>query len=208
MLSVPTEIVATGSSRTINVFWKEVSGATNYVTAVRPKNGTEPLEWVECLTTSSPHSISGKRVMSSLEYEVRVAAINADIQSDWSSVATVRVPALQSAPDRSAEVQSSYPHYLGSVMHVNLHRERPFENRSVWHWFMCSTDGTDCKLMPVPARSPTYQYRVPETAHGKLIKVQVDYDKGQMSYSATAAVDIYQIIAGALCTGRSCCSYF
>lgn len=179
--AVPTEIVVTGSERTINVSWKEVSG-TNYIISVRPKNGTELLEWVEYAATSSPHSISGRRVMSDLEYEVRVSAINADIQSEWSSVVTVHVPALQPAPIGWNIVR----YYVGDIMTVALGR-RQFENRSTWHWFVCDADESNCKLLPVPTLT-TFRYRVPEIARGKLIKAQVDYDKDGLSYSATGVI--------------------
>lgn len=43
-LDAPTEVAATGSERTITVSWQDVAGAINYIIAVRPANGTEPLE--------------------------------------------------------------------------------------------------------------------------------------------------------------------
>lgn len=60
--AVPTEVVATGSKRTINVSWKEVPG-TNYIISVRPKNGTELLEWVEYTAASSPTALSDKSII-------------------------------------------------------------------------------------------------------------------------------------------------
>lgn len=194
-LDAPTEVVATGSKRTITVSWQEVAGATGYTIAVRPVNGTEPLAWREHSAVSSPHSISDKRVMSGLEYEVRVAALNTTVQSEWSGLATVSVPNLQPAPSGTITPRWIPQYHVGGIMAVAMSgRERPFENRSVWHWFLCNRDGADCKLMPVPSKSPTYEYRVPPIARGKIIKAQVDYDKDGMSYSATAVVGSVDIL--------------
>ena len=181
---VPTEIVATGSKRTITISWEDAAGDASYTIAVRPKNGTEPLEWVEYSATSSPYSISDNLVMSGLEYELRLFAVNYNGRSEWSKIATVSVPALQQAPSGAVGTDNVSLYYVGDIMAVHLHSQRPFEKRSVWHWFLCNSDGTNCKLLPVP-KSPTYLYHVPEIARGKLIKVQVDYDKDGESYSAT-----------------------
>ena len=193
-LDAPTKVVATGSRRTITVSWQEVAGATGYTIAVRPVNGTEPLAWREHSAMSSPHSISGKRVMSGLEYEVRVAALNTTVRSEWSDFATVSVPDLQPAPEGAIIPRGIPSYYVGQIMAVAMNgRERPFENRSVWHWFLCNIDGSDCKLLPVPQHT-TYNYRVPSIARGKVIKVQVDYDKDGVSYSATDVVGSVNIL--------------
>ena len=180
--AVPTEIVAIGSRRTITVFWKEIEETDIYIIAIRPKNGIEPLEWVEYSATSSPHSISSKLVMSDLEYELRLLAFKDNLRSEWSTIVSVSTPAIQPAPIDWNIVR----YYVGDVIKVAL-GQRPFENRSTWHWFVCDADESDCKLLSVPSRT-TYQYRVPEIARGKLIKVQVDYDKGGVSYSATDVI--------------------
>lgn len=195
-LIVPNIVAAVSSKRTITVSWQDVAGATNYVIAVRPANGTEPLEWVEYSALSSPHSISNKLVMSGLEYEVRVAAVSADGQSEWSITVSVSVPALQPAPSTAVGTDNVSLYYVGDIMAVNVLSQKPFENRSVWHWFVCETDETDCKLLPVP-KSSTYLYHAPEIARGKLIKVQVDYDKDGMSYSATAVAGTVNNLYGA-----------
>ena len=197
VLDAPTKVDAAGSKRTITVSWQEVAGATGYMIAVRPANGTEQLEWVEYSATSSPHSISGNLVMSGLEYEVRVTAFNDGTQSEWSNVATVSVPTLQSPPVRGIWPNDIVEYNVGDIMNVAVNSQRPFENRSVWHWFVCEADESDCKLLPVPKKSPTYQYRVPEIARGKFVKVQVDYDKDGESYSATAVVGIVSNLHGA-----------
>lgn len=195
-LNVPNIVAAVASKRTITVSWQDVAGATNYVIAVRPANGTEPLEWVEYSALSSPHSISNKLVMSGLEYEARVAAVSADGQSEWSITVSVLVPALQPAPSGAVGTDNVSLYYVGDIMAVNVHSQWPFENRSVWHWFVCETDETNCKLLPVlTVRSSNY--RVSETARGKLIKVQVDYDKDGMSYSATAVAGTVNNLYGA-----------
>ena len=188
-LIVPNIVGAVSSKRTITVSWQDVAGATNYVIAVRPANGTEPLEWVEYSALSSPHSISDNLVMSGLEYEVRVAAVSADGQSEWSITLSVSVPALQPAPSGAVGTDNVSLYYVGDIMAVNVLSQKPFENRSVWHWFVCETNETDCKLLPVP-KSPTYLYHAPDVARGKLVKVQVDYDKDGTSYSATSALGV------------------
>lgn len=186
-LNVPNIVAAVASKRTITVSWQDVAGATNYIIAVRPSNGIEPLEWVEYSALSSPHSISNKLVMSGLEYEARVAAVSADGQSEWSLTVSVSVPVLQPAPSTAVATDHVSLYYVGDIMAVSGLTQRPFENRSVWHWFVCETDESNCKMLPVP-KSPTYQYYAPEIARGKLIKVQVDYDKDGTSYSATDVV--------------------
>lgn len=195
-LNVPNIVAAVASKRTITVSWQDIAGATNYIIAVRPSNGIEPLEWVEYSALSSPHSISNKLVMSGLEYEVRVAAVSADGQSEWSITVSVLVPALQPAPSTAVATDHVSLYYVGDIMAVSGLTQRPFENRSVWDWFACETDESDCKLLPVP-KSPTYQYYAPEIARGKLIKVQVDYDKDGMSYSATAVAGTVNNLYGA-----------
>lgn len=187
VLNAPSDVVATGSKRTITVSWGYVAGAASYTVAVRPANGTQPLEWVEHQTASSPYIISGKLVMSGLEYEVRVAAIHSDGQPVWSDVATVLVPALQPAPSWAINPREIVSYHIGDIMAVAVNSQRPFENRSVWHWFVCDAFDSDCKLLPVPKRT-TYTYRAPGIALGKYIKVQVDYDKDGVSYSASAVV--------------------
>ena len=122
--------------------------------------------------------------MSGLEYEVRLYAITDIGDSEWSKIATVTVPVLQPGPPDAVGPMKPPFYYVGDIIAVNLHSQRPFEKRSVWHWFLCNSDGMECKLLPVPKRD-TYAYRAPEIARGKLIKVQVDYDKDGESYSAT-----------------------
>lgn len=189
VLDAPADVAATGSKRTITVSWGEVAGAASYTVAVRPANGVEPLEWVEHQESSSPYIISDKLVMSGLEYEVRVAAVNVDAHSKWSHAVTVLVPTLEPAPAIAVETASVIPPRVGDTMNVALHSQRPFENRSKWHWFLCDQDGSGCKLLPVLKQS-TYLYKAPEMAVGRLVKVQVDYDKGGVSYVATATLGV------------------
>ena len=187
MLNAPSDVTATGLKRTITVSWGYVAGAASYTVAVRPANGTQPLEWVEHQTASSPYIISGKLVMSGLEYEVRVASIHADGQPVWSDIATVLVPVLPPAPSGAIAPREIVSYHVGDIMAVAVTSQRPFENRSVWHWFVCDAYDSGCKLLPVPKRT-TYTYRAPGIARGKFIKVQVDYDKDGVSYSASAVV--------------------
>lgn len=187
VLNAPSDVTATGLKRTITVSWGYVAGVASYTVAVRPANGTQPLEWVEHQTAFSPYIISGKLVMSDLEYEVRVAAIHSDGQPVWSDIATVLVPALQPAPSGAIDPKEILSYHIGDIMAVAVTSQRPFENRSVWHWFVCDAYDSGCKLLPVPKHT-TYTYRATRIARGKFIKVQVDYDKDGDSYSASAVV--------------------
>ena len=71
-----------------------------------------------------------------------------------------------------------------------------FANRSPWHWFICSADGSDCKVLPKLRRQglPSYKYLMTSEMQGKRVSVQVDYDREGVSYSATAVLGV--VVAG------------
>ena len=90
----PTEIAISASNRRLTVVWREIPGATSYQIAVRPKNQLVPA-WREDTT---PYTIAKMWAMSGMEYEVRVAAVNAEGQSEWSAPVAIIAPTLQAAP--------------------------------------------------------------------------------------------------------------
>ena len=188
-LGRPTEVAVGAANRRLTVTWREMPGAASYKIAVRPKNELVPT-WREYTATSAPY-IADRWAMSGIEYEVRVATVNAHGQSEWSSTVSITVPVLQAAPSDAIDIASSP--LVGEFIVVDLHSQRPFENRSVWHWFICSADGLDCKLLPRrrPYQSqPTWEYFMEPAYEGKHLSVQVDYDKEGGSYSATAGLGV------------------
>ncbi len=130
--------------------------------------------------------------MSGMPYEVRVAAVNADGHSEWSRVVSITAPTLQAAP-ADAIISSLPPPFVGETIRASLDSQRPFANRSAWHWSICNADGSGCKVLP--QSSPTYEYLMQGDMQGKRVSVQVDYDKEGVSYSATA-------VLGVVCAAR------
>ena len=185
-LGRPTEVAIGAANRRLTVAWREVPDATSYTIAVRPKNGLVPFEWREYTSPSSPYTIK-MWAMSGMQYEVRVAAVNARGQSEWSAPVSITAPVLQAAPTDAIHIASSSS--MGEVVAVNLSRQHPFANRSVWHWFICSADGLDCKVLPYRDR-PSWKYFIEPAMQGKRLSVQVDYDKEGVSYSATAVLGV------------------
>ena len=184
VLGTPTEVAVGAASRRLTVAWREVPGATSYTIAVRPKNELVPT-WREYTSPSSPYTIK-MWAMSGMEYEVRVAAVSARGQSEWSAPVSITAPALQAAP---ADAISAFsPPVVGEVVAVDL--QRPFANRSVWHWLICSADGLDCKVLPKRLQRPSWRYFMEPAMEGKHLSVQVDYDKEGVSYSAMAGLGI------------------
>ena len=86
--------------------------------------------------------------MSGMQYEVRVAAVYAHGQSEWSSVSTITAPELQAAPANAIK-STSPPYFVGEHIAVHLRRQRPFTNSSPWYWSICNTDGSGCRLLPI-----------------------------------------------------------
>ena len=184
-LGRPTEVAVGAANRRLTVAWREVPDATSYTIAVRPKNELVPA-WREHTATSSPYTIENVWAMSGMVYEVRVAAVSADGQSEWSAPVSITAPALQAAPADAIHIYPSSS--VRDVVVVNLRRLRPFANRSPWHWFLCSADGLDCKVLP--RRRPSWRYFVGQAMQGKHLSVQVDYDKEGVSYSAMAGLGV------------------
>ena len=185
-LGRPTEVAVSAANRRLTVAWREMPGATSYTIAVRPKNELVPT-WREYTATSSPYTIENVWAMSGMAYEVRVAAVRADGQSEWSAPVSITAPALQAAPADAIHIDPSSS--MGEFITVNLSRQRPFANRSPWHWFLCSADGLDCKILPYRDRL-SWKYFIEPAMQGKRLSVQVDYDKEGMSYSATAVLGV------------------
>ena len=82
------------------------------------------------------------------------------------------------------------PPLVGETAVVALRSRRPFVNRSRWHWFICSSDGSDCKVLPRRQNRPTWQYFMEPAMQGKCLSVQVDYDQEGASYSAMAVLGV------------------
>ncbi len=186
-LGAPTGVAMSASNRRFTVAWREMPGAASYKIAIRLKNELVPA-WREYMTPSSPYTIANMWAMSGMEYEVRVAAVNARGQSEWSAPVSMTAPALQAAP--ADAVRTFSPPVVGEVVAVDLHSQRPFANRSKWHWLICSADGLDRKVLPWRQPSESRHCFMEPAMQGKHLSVQVDYDKEGVSYSATAALGV------------------
>ena len=177
------------SNRRLTVAWREMPGAASYKIAIRLKNELVPA-WREYMTPSSPYAIANMWAMSGMAYEVRVAAVNARGQSEWSAPVPMTAPVLQAAP---ADAVSTFsPPVVGEVVAVDLHSQRPFANRSRWHWLISSADGLDRKVLPWRQPRESRHYFMEPAMQGKHLSVQVDYDKEGVSYSATAALGVVE----------------
>ena len=188
-LAAPADVTVDAADRRLTVSWSPVAGATNYKVAVRLVNGVEPFAWRVYDTPSPPYAVMDRwAAMSGLEYEIRVAAVNGDGQAIWSPSVAITAPPLRPAPADTIEAFPAGPYGLGDVMVVSLSSQRPFTRKSPWVWSVCDPDGSGCKLVPITY--PSVAYRVGEEAHGKSVRVQVDYDKYGWSWTATAVLGI------------------
>ena len=188
-LDTPTEVTMSASNRRLTVAWGEVPDATSYKIAVRPKNELVPT-WREHTATSSPYTIESMWAMSGMEYEVRVAAVSARGHSEWSAPVSITAPVLQAAPADAVSIPSSP--VVGEFRVVGVNSQRPFANRSPWHWFISCADGSDPKVLPRRHALPSWKYFMDPSMEGKRLSVQVDYDKEGVSYSATAELGIVE----------------
>ena len=178
------------ADRRLAVSWSIVEGATGYKIAARLKNGVEPFPWMEYDAESPPYAVTdGWAAMSGREYEVRAASVNADGQSVWSPPVAVTAPELRPAPPNAIQIGSDGPYVVGDRMRVGVGDQRPFARRSLFLWSVCGPDGSECELLPLVS-SPTYIYLAGESARGKRVQVQVDYDKDGASFTATAALGV------------------
>ena len=98
-LGAPTGVAVSASNRRITIAWSAIPGATSYAIAVRLKNELTP-RWREYTTPSSPYTIADMWAMSGRQYEVRVAAVNAHGQSEWSGGRPNNSPRTPSGPCR------------------------------------------------------------------------------------------------------------
>ena len=186
VLGTPTEVAIGAANRRLTVAWDAIPGAASYTIAVRPKNELVPT-WREYTSPSSPYTIK-MWAMSGMQYEVRVAAVNARGQSEWSAPVSITAPVLQAAPADAIGGLSSPS--VGQLITVGVGSQRPFANRSPWHWFICSADGLDCKVLPRHHALKSYEYFMEHSMGEKYLSVQVDYDKEGVSYSATAELGV------------------
>ena len=184
-LGTPTEIAVSASNRRLTIAWGEVPGATSYKIAVRPKNQLVPA-WHEYTTPSSPYTIMTMWAMSGMEYEVRVAAVNAEGPSEWSAPVAITAPVLQAAPANAIRI-SLPPYFVGEFITVGLDSQYPVANRTLFYWSICNADGSGCKLLPNQEDGKCFM--TPEM-QWKRVSVQIDYDKDGMSYSAMAVVGV------------------
>ena len=195
-LAAPTGVTARAADRRLTVSWDPTVGATAYKVAARPADGLTPLAWREYTAASPPHTLTDIWAMSELSYEVRVASVNADEQSAWSPVVTLTAPALEPAPAGAIAPRfgfpalASSPYRVWDVVEVRL-QHRPFENRSPWRWSVCGADGSDCRLLP-PVPSLDRTHLIGSEAQGKRLRVQVDYDKDGVSYTAATLSEVIQ----------------
>ena len=182
------QVAVRASNRRITVGWREIPGATSYKVAVRPKNQLVPA-WREYTAPFSPYTITKMWAMSGMEYEVRVASVNAEGRSEWSAPVSITAPTLQAAPADAIAI-SPPPYFVGEPITVGVNSQRPFANRSRWHWFFCNADGSDCKVLTKRQGQPSFQCVMTSEMHGKRVSVQVDYYKEGVSYSATAVLGV------------------
>ena len=194
--SPPAGVAARVSDRRITVSWDAGPGAGDhdYVVAVRTANGIVPFAWTEYDAVSLPYTIADMWAMSGLSYEVRVAVADAGGRSAWSPTVTVTAPVLQPAPAGAAGARSgpNRPRGVGQGVAVRP-LGRGIANRSPWRWSVCAVDGSDCRLLPL--RSPTWHYVIGMEAYGKRLRVQVDYDRGGVSRSASADLGVVSLPA-------------
>ena len=195
-LDTPTDVAVSAANRRLTVAWREMPDATSYRIAVRPKNELVPA-WREHAATSSPDTIESMWAMSGMEYEVRVAAVSGRGHSEWSAPVSMTAPVLQAAPADAIGGFSSP--VVGQLIAVGVNSQRPFANRSQWHWFISGADGSDRKVLPRHQARPTWEFFMDPSMEGKHLSVQVDYDKEGVSYSATAELGIVEA-AGVLTT--------
>ena len=163
-------------------------GEGGYVVAVRPADGIVPFAWTEYDAVSPPYTVADMWAMSGLSYEVRVAAGGG--RSAWSPTVTVTAPVLQPAPAGTIGPDPNRPRGVGQEVAVALSIGgfTNFTNRSPWRWSVCAVDGSDCRLLPL--RHPTWHYVIGMEAQGKRLRVQVDYDQGGVSRSASVDLGV------------------
>ena len=162
------------------------AGASSYKVQTILKTRVASMTWREYSTTSTSYSVSDRWALSGQTYEVRVAAVNGSGQSAWSSIATATVPTLQAAPSNAVGFRSSGPYSVGDAMETELWSQSPVTNRSWWRWFRCESNGTGCKALQM--KRPSWRYTAASDAVGKQMRVQVDYEKGGVAYTATVVV--------------------
>ena len=195
-LAAPADVAVDIADRRLAVSWSPVEGATAYIVAARLTNGVEPFEWSEYEAAAAPYVVTdGWAAMSGLEYEVRAAAVNVDGRSIWSPSVSATAPELRPAPPDAIGIETSSPYAVGDSMRVNLFSQQPFTRKSPYVWSVCDSDGRECELLPLVRLA--YAYLAPLAARGKIARVQADYDKDGVSYTATATLGVVSFAGSA-----------
>ena len=187
----PTEVAAGVTNRRLLVSWNTVAGATGYTVAVRPADGIVPFAWTEYAVADSPYTVAELRAMSGQSYEVRVAAVaeGAEGGGSWSPAVTVTAPPLPPGPAGEIAIRAPDPYAVGDI--VQAARFGPgtrFVNRS-WLWTACRPGGSDCRTLPRQRQTSAY-YEIGDAARGKLLRVQLDYERDGVPYSVTADLGV------------------
>ena len=192
-LAAPAGVAADAAGRRLAVSWSPVAGATGYKVAARLENAAAPFDWTEYEATASPYVVTDNwAAMSGLRYEVRAASVNADGQSEWSSTVLITAPELPLAPADAItlQIQTLPPLLTGEGVEVHIHRAWPIARRSLYVWSLCDPDGSDCEALFHPGRRSYRLESIPDRGRGKILSVQVDYDKDGASYTAQSALGL------------------
>ena len=185
----PGDVAAAVADRRITAAWSPVAGAGSYKVAVRPSNGAVPFAWSEYAAAAPPFTVTGMETLGGVAYDIRVAAVDGEEQSAWSPPVTVAAPTLRSAPPGAILVDLDPPHPVGTSISASLLMDLSLNDVSQWAWFACEPDGGNCRLLPLDSRISRVRLVDPE-ARGKHLRVQVDYEKGGVFYTAQTALGL------------------
>ena len=192
-LAAPADVAVDAADRRLAVSWRPVADATGYKVAARLENAAAPFEWTEYEATASPYVVTDNwAAMSGLRYEVRAASVNAAGRSEWSPPVLITAPELPPAPaDAIAiQIQTPPPFLTGEGVEVHIHRTWPITRRSKYVWSLCDPGGSDCELLFSSGGRSYALESIPDRGRGKVLRVQVDYDKDGASYTAQSALGL------------------
>lgn len=185
----PDDVAAAVADGRITAAWSPVAGAGSYKVRVRPKNGIVPFAWDEYAAAAPPFTVASMWALGGVAYEIRVAAVDGEGRSAWSPPVTVTAPALPPAPPGAMFVDHDPPHPVGGVISAKLLTYPDANEESQWAWFACEPDGGDCRLLPLDSGTSRVRLVDPE-ARGKHLRVQVDYEKDGVFYTAQTALGL------------------
>ena len=187
----PGDVTVVVADRRIAAAWSPVAGAGSYKVAVRPRNGIVPFAWSEYAAAAPFFIVTGMWALGGVEYDVRVATVDGEEQSVWSPPVAVTAPELRPAPPGAIHVDLDPPHPVGAPVRADLltHPSDPHPNDLQWAWFACEPDDGNCRLLPLDSRRSHVRLVDPE-ALGKHLRVQVDYEKDGVFYSAQTALGL------------------